>query len=81
MVVGFRYTGLLELFPSPNIAAAETEPFSVFISNPAILFLSGPSVLSAVEAELMNLGRRFIMRDVWSEIQKRIARRVNASVI
>ena len=81
VVVGFRYTGRLVLSPSPDVAAAELEAFSVGILNPAIVFLPGPSVLSAVEAELMNLTRLFIMREIGPQIRTGLERRVNAAVL
>lgn len=81
VVVGFRYTGRLVLFPSADVAAAETEAIGVTVSNPVMVFLPGPSVTSAIEAELMNLLRVFIMHEVGPQIRTGIENRVNAGII
>ena len=81
VIVGFRYSGRMVFTPSSDVAAAASEALQVGISNPSIVFLSGPSLLSAVEAELLNLLRLFIMRDNGPAIARTLERRVNAAVI
>jgi len=81
VVVGFTYSGRMVLDASTDIAAAESEALSVGIANPSITFLPGPSVLSAIEAELLNLFRVVIMREVGPQIRDNLERRINASVI
>ena len=81
VVVGFRYTGTITLAPSTDVAAAESEALSLGISNPLLVFVSGPSVLSAIEAEILNLLRVFIVREVGPMIRRTLEARLNAAVI
>lgn len=81
VVVGFRFTGRIVFTPSDDIANASTEAFSVGINNPRIVFISGPSVLSAVEAEILNLLRVFILHDNLPTIRAKLESRINMSII
>lgn len=81
VVIGFTYGGRLILSPSPSIAQAESEALSVGIANAAISFQPGPSVLSAIQAELLNLLRVFIMRELGPQVRTQLERRVNTAVI
>jgi hypothetical protein len=79
--VGFSYTGLITLDPSADVAAAEFEALSVGISNPMLVFLPGPSIVSAIHAEILNLLRVFLVREVGPQIRRNLEQRINASVI
>jgi hypothetical protein len=81
VVVGFRFTGRIVLAPSDDIAIAHIEAFAVSINNPRIVFISGPSVLSAIEAEILNLLRVFIMHDTLPTIRANVERRINTAII
>lgn len=78
VVVGFRFTTQLKLAPSSDVAAVE--PLEVGMSNPTLVFVSGPSVLSAIEAELANLLRVFLTRDAFPALRRNLEARVNAAV-
>jgi hypothetical protein len=81
VVLGFRYTGTMVLTPSSDVAAAESEALSIWVRDPQIAFLAGPSVLSSVEAWLFNVMDVFIMRDLAPKVKKNLERRVNSSVL
>lgn len=81
VVVGFRFTGKIVLVPSDDIAIAHIEAFAVGINNPRIVFISGPSVLSAIEAEILNLLRVFILHDTLPTIRANVERRINTAII
>jgi hypothetical protein len=80
-VVGFSYTGQINLAPSSDVAGAEFEALALGISNPMLVFLPGPSVISAIEAEILNLLRVFIVREVGPRIRETLEQRLNAAVI
>jgi hypothetical protein len=81
VIVGFTYSGMMVLSPSADIQNADIEALTVLVSNPSITFTSGPGVLSAVEAELMNLLNVFIMKDNGPQICATIGRRINSGLI
>jgi hypothetical protein len=80
VVVSFTYTGRLILSPSSDIRAASSEAINVGISNPVIAFAPGPSILSAIEASLMNFLRVFIMHEFQPRIRQTLENRVNAAI-
>jgi hypothetical protein len=81
VTVGFTYKGTLVLSPSTDIRAAETESVTVGIANPVVIFSPGPSVLSAVEAELLNFLRVFIMHELQPKLRQTLESRVNAAIV
>jgi hypothetical protein len=81
VIVGFRYTGKLELAASTDIKDAAMEAINIGILNPVIVFLPGSNVLSAIEAELMNLLRVFIMHDLSPKIRQDLEKMLNTAII
>jgi hypothetical protein len=80
VIVGFRYTGTLVLSPSADVSGAANEAINVGILNPVLVFLPGPSVLSAIEAEILNLLRVFIMHDLSPMLRDRLEKMLNAAI-
>lgn len=81
VIVAFTFAGRIVLSPSAHIAGAETHALTVGIANPTLTFAPGPSVLSAVEAAILNALSGFILRDVAPPVRAGIERRVNAAVL
>ena len=81
IMVGFTYTGRLLLSPSSDVRTVATEAINVGVSNPAIVFAPGPSMLSAVEAAILNSLRVFAMREFQPRIRQTLEDRVNAAIV
>lgn len=80
VTIGFQYSARMELFPSDSIADAPYESISVRLTNVTLEFLPGVSVLSTIEASLMNLLRVFILHDVGSSIRAGVESAINRGV-
>lgn len=81
VIVAFTFAGHIVLSPSSRIAGAETHALTVGIANPSLTFAPGPSILSAVEAAILNALSGFILRDVAPPVRTGIERRVNTAVL
>lgn len=81
VIVGFRYTGTLLLSPSSDVNGAANEAINVGISNPVLVFLPGPSVLSAIEAEILNSLRIFIMHELSPKLRDKLEKMLNTAIV
>ena len=81
VIVGFTYTGQLILSPSSDIIAASTEALNLGLANPVITFTPGPSILSAIEASILNSLRVFIMHEFQPKIRQGLESNVNAAIV
>jgi len=81
VIVAFTYTGRLVLFPSGDVIGATVKAINVGISNPVITFAPGPSVLSAIEAALLNFLRVFVMHEVEPKLRQTLENRVNDAIV
>jgi hypothetical protein len=81
VIIAFTYTGQLVLSPSGDVRGAADEAINVGIANPVITFAPGPSVLSAIEASLLNFLRVFVMHEVQPKLRQTLENRVNAEIV
>lgn len=81
VIIGFRYTGTLALSPSSDVNGAANEAINVGISNPLLVFLPGPSVLSAIEAEILNSLRVFIMHELSPKLRDKLEKMLNTAIV
>jgi hypothetical protein len=81
VTIAFTYTGRMVLSPSTDVRGAKDEAINVGIGNPVITFAGGPSVLSGVEAALLNFLRVFIMHEVQPKLRQTLENRVNAAIV
>jgi hypothetical protein len=79
--VGLTYTGRLVFTPSSDIAAADREALFVGIDSPALSFMGGATVASAIEAAVLNVLSGFILREFGPQIREQVERRINEGVI
>lgn len=80
VVIAFTYSGRLILFPSGEIRDASLEAIGVSVANASITFAPGPSVLSAIEAALLNALGFVILREFGPRLKSTIESRLNAAI-
>ncbi|HEV8603925.1 MAG TPA: CFI-box-CTERM domain-containing protein [Tepidisphaeraceae bacterium] len=81
VIVSFSYSGRIILSPSSDVRAASMEAINVGLLNPVITFAPGPSILSAIEASLLNSLRIFIVHEFQPKIRQTLESRVNAAIV
>jgi len=81
IVVGFNYSGTMALSPSADVQAADIEALTVLVTSPSLTFTSGPSVLSSVEAAILNCLNTCIMKDYGPQLSAKMSSSVNTAII
>jgi len=80
VTVGFTYSGRMVLGPSSDVAIAATA-VAVGVVNPDLVFTSGPSVTSAIEAAIFDAMGFFIVHQWGNTIISTIQDTVNAQIV
>lgn len=81
VVVDFQFTGRLVFQPTSDIAEGPFEAMVVGVENPFLVFTSGPSVLSSVEAAVLNALEPFIWHDYGGILIQNINSNLNVSIL
>jgi hypothetical protein len=79
--VGFTYTVAFGLAPSPSIALAETEVFSLTTANRGTVVFAGANPIAAVEAAILNFLSGLVIQRVFPSLRTALQNALNAGVL